>query len=490
MLLFTFNRIVKPGSMPFMVLLAFIFVFNASASAQEADSQDVLDSAQNYLNRLMPDAALQLLLAVADTVELSSDAGIKTRIAMAEAYRSKREYGKGFASLYEVLNEKSISEFDRAHAYNRMAALYNESNPKAVNHFDSVVKYSEQSIEISEKMGFDDLLASSKNEIGFVFAQQNKYSRSEQCFKTALHLFLDNGSNQHAVGVAVNLAGIYISREMYEEANALIDSAFGFVPKHRNENLWMRLYLQRAKIGEFSGEWKTAYQALSNARILQKQYYNNKLDETIFEMAAKYELEKQQLKLEQEKRKAKVRQREVFMLLIILIITIVLFALSYRSSSLKLKNKAQKEALETLERKRLEEHLNHKSRELSNEIANAVAYNQVMTKVKNAISEENTKEALQMINANIDTRKNWQEFLLNFNQIYPNFFSRLLKKHPNLTETEQKLAAMLLMELKSKEIAGVLNIALSSVNKARNRLRKKIGLHADADLSEYFLTVL
>ncbi|MEA3447366.1 MAG: hypothetical protein U9Q98_02800 [Bacteroidota bacterium] len=68
------------------------------------------DSAQNYLNRLMPDAALELLLGIADTIDMSSDIGIKTRIAMAEAYRSKREYEKGFANLYEVLSEKSISD--------------------------------------------------------------------------------------------------------------------------------------------------------------------------------------------------------------------------------------------------------------------------------------------------------------------------------------------------------------------------------------------
>jgi DNA-binding CsgD family transcriptional regulator len=45
---------------------------------------------------------------------------------------------------------------------------------------------------------------------------------------------------------------------------------------------------------------------------------------------------------------------------------------------------------------------------------------------------------------------------------------------------------MLLMGLKSKEIAGVLNVAPSSVNKARNRLRKKIALDSDQDFSNYF----
>jgi DNA-binding NarL/FixJ family response regulator len=486
MMLFTLNRIAKPGSMPFVVLLAFMFVFNASASAQKTDSQNVLDSAQNYLNRLMPDAALQLLLAVADTVELSSDAGIKTRIAMAEAYRSKREYRKGFSILYEVLEENGISKYDKAHAFNRLAALYNESIPKAENHFDSVINYSKKCIDIAESEGFSDLLASSNNELGFVFKSRKKYLLSEQHLKTALDLYLENDYNQHAVGVAINLAGNYLAREMYSEANTIIDSAFTFVPKRGNENLWMRLYLQKAKTNEFKGNWKKAYYALSHGRILQKMYYNNKLDETIFEMSAKYEFDKQQLKLKEEERRSKARLREVFMLSVILIVTIVLFALSYRSSALKLKNKSQEEALQSLERKRLEEHLDYKHKELSSAIANAVAYNQAMNQVKSAISKNSPKEALDIINANINTQKSWQDFLLNFNEMYPHFFSKLIKTHPNLTETEQKLAAMLLMGLKSKEIAGVLNIALNSVNKGRNRLRKKLELNADTNMTAYF----
>jgi DNA-binding CsgD family transcriptional regulator len=428
----------------------------------------------------------RLLLGIADTVDLSSDIGVKTQIAMAEAYRSKREYEKGFTTLYEVLDENAISDYNKAHAFNRLAALYDESNPKAENYFDSVMKYSQNCIDIAKQEGFYDLLASSNNEIGFVFNQQHRFPLAEQHFKKALDLYLEHGFNQHAVGVAINLAGNYIGREMYNEANATVDSAFNFVPKEGNENLWMRLYLQRAKIKEFSGNWQVAYQALSSARILQKQYYNNKLDETIVEMSAKYELDKQASKLTEEKRKSKARQREVVMLLIILIIASILFTLSYRSFKLKLKNEAQKDALERLEKKRLEEHLKYKHKEVSDAIANAVAYNQVMSEVKLAISHNDPKEALNIMNANINTQKNWQAFLLNFSQMHPDFFSKLELKHPDLTETEQKLSAMLLMELKSKEIAGVLNIALSSVSKGRNRLRKKIKLDASKELNDYF----
>jgi len=227
-------------------------------------SYPVLDSAQNYMNRLMPDAALEILLEIVDTVDLSSDIGIKTRILMAEAYRPLREYQKGIMTLYEVIKEPEISKYDKAYAFSRMAALYNEKKPEVVSRFDSVIKYSEKCIIIAEENSYQNLLASSNNELGFIYYKRNKYHLSEDCYRSALQLFINLGDMQHAVNVSINLSNNYIAREMFDEAHVLVDSAFTYVTVDEYENSWMRLYLQRAKINEFQGNWEDAYSALSN----------------------------------------------------------------------------------------------------------------------------------------------------------------------------------------------------------------------------------
>jgi FixJ family two-component response regulator len=45
------------------------------------------------------------------------------------------------------------------------------------------------------------------------------------------------------------------------------------------------------------------------------------------------------------------------------------------------------------------------------------------------------------------------------------------------------------MNFKSREIAGVLNIGLTSVDKSRQRLRKKINIDAKADLFDYLKNI-
>jgi DNA-binding CsgD family transcriptional regulator len=62
------------------------------------------------------------------------------------------------------------------------------------------------------------------------------------------------------------------------------------------------------------------------------------------------------------------------------------------------------------------------------------------------------------------------------------------KQHPNLTKNEKRLSALLIMNLKSQEIADILSVALSTVNKNRQRLRKKLNLSTNSDITHYLKT--
>lgn len=66
------------------------------------------------------------------------------------------------------------------------------------------------------------------------------------------------------------------------------------------------------------------------------------------------------------------------------------------------------------------------------------------------------------------------------------FISELTIRFPKLTRKEKRLAQLLYMNLTSKEIALILNIAPQSVDTARYRLRKKINLSREEDLTSIF----
>lgn len=67
-------------------------------------------------------------------------------------------------------------------------------------------------------------------------------------------------------------------------------------------------------------------------------------------------------------------------------------------------------------------------------------------------------------------------------QIHQDFLHKLETAFPGLTDKEKRLAALLRLNLPSKEIATMMNISPKSVEVARYRLKKRLGLTANDDL--------
>ena len=109
-----------------------------------------------------------------------------------------------------------------------------------------------------------------------------------------------------------------------------------------------------------------------------------------------------------------------------------------------------------------------------------------MQLIRETLLTKSSNEAINAINIAINTDYNWIKFITTFKELKPDFFNNLEKKHTNITETDKKLASLLSMKLTSKEIAGVLNVELSSVNKSRQRLRKKLKIDTNINLNDYF----
>ena len=70
-------------------------------------------------------------------------------------------------------------------------------------------------------------------------------------------------------------------------------------------------------------------------------------------------------------------------------------------------------------------------------------------------------------------------------QINESFFLQLTEKFPTLTGRELRLAALLRLNLSSKEIATILGIAPKSVDMKRYWLRKKMHVSGKVGLAEF-----
>lgn len=69
------------------------------------------------------------------------------------------------------------------------------------------------------------------------------------------------------------------------------------------------------------------------------------------------------------------------------------------------------------------------------------------------------------------------------------FYKRLSNKFPDLTKTEREICALLLLNMSSKEIARLRSTSVNSVNVARSRIRKKVGLDRTQELEPFLKSI-
>lgn len=160
----------------------------------------------------------------------------------------------------------------------------------------------------------------------------------------------------------------------------------------------------------------------------------------------------------------------------------------------------KKREIKELKNQQLQYELRHKSKELATSTMNVIRKNEILLeiighldKVSSDIQNDADKKVLinkiikmeKNIRENIEVDNNWKRFEENFDLVYENYLKRLGDKYPLLNSSDKKLCAYLKMDLSSKDIAPLMNLSIRSIETSRYRLRKKLDLDRDTNLTEF-----
>ena len=91
--------------------------------------------------------------------------------------------------------------------------------------------------------------------------------------------------------------------------------------------------------------------------------------------------------------------------------------------------------------------------------------------------------------AELNIEKSWMAFEKQFKLVHYDYMSKLSKKHPNLTPVELRICSLIKINLSTKEMSNVLCQSSRSIETYRYRIRKKVNLSKDENLTTY-LTAL
>jgi len=136
----------------------------------------------------------------------------------------------------------------------------------------------------------------------------------------------------------------------------------------------------------------------------------------------------------------------------------------------------------------------HLDKELANQTMSLIQKNKFLGKLKlelKTLQSQTPDSALKSkislivnrIDKEFDSQKQNELFETYFDEVHEDFFKRLSAKYPTLTPREMKLCAYIKMNISSKEIATLLNISQRGVEISRYRLRKKLEVDRNVNLT-------
>jgi DNA-binding CsgD family transcriptional regulator len=186
------------------------------------------------------------------------------------------------------------------------------------------------------------------------------------------------------------------------------------------------------------------------------------------------------------------------------IIALLILARQYllrriRNRERRIRDGKEKELIR-LRNEKLNAELSYRSQELANSTMSIIKKNEFLLNLKETIRRQKDdlgtrypdkfyNQLNKKIDNNISSMDDWKVFEFHFEKAHEKFLQKLKHKYPELNHGDLRLCAYLRMNLTSKEIAPLLRISVRGVENHRYKLRKKLNLKSDENLTDFIMSI-
>ncbi len=446
------------------------------------------------------------------------------------------------STIFQELGDQSKI----ASTYNSIGNVY-----KNQKNFEEALTSYKQAQGIWLKLDDKKSIAGSYINIGSIYTKQKKFGEAILSADKALKLFEGFKDSNGQIICHNNLGEIYLQKQQYDEALSHYEKALELNEKFQSKRLMITSYNGLGNVNtklNQSSKAITSYQKAKDLALatgvrpaLQQAYeglatvygqvndfpnayrfqkLSTTLKDSIFnaENASKmtnlrlhYESEKKlsEIKLIQQEKDLGYATRNTAMLG--LFAGLLVLGLAFNRQRLKVRknrelNAIQQALAETEIRNSLEKEqqliaeLEFRNKALTTHTLNLIQKNSILEEIRQTVSltlktgqrDENTpllSKLINLIDYSFNLDRDWDEFKMYFEGVHKDFFSKLKRENPELSGGELRLCALIRLNLNLKEAATLLNISPDSVKTARHRLRKKLNLPEESNLTDYLMTV-
>ncbi|MDR1919952.1 MAG: tetratricopeptide repeat protein [Tannerellaceae bacterium] len=455
----------------------------------------------------------------------------KNHIAMGqailgEAYMNQEDYDMGFEALTLAMEVcPPDSSRLQAYIYVHLSASYQK-----MRDLDKAFTYVDKAIDIYKALNDSLNLARCYNSRGLTYIHLPDNERAEENFKAALAI---NRSLGNVRAVSANLNNLCLYEGDTEEKISLLREAIAINDSLGNTWSLGENYNNLGTQYYYAHDYAQALEALQlameyarseNAQELicdnyrysswiyeaQKNYrlaYDNllKLYRMEQELSVGDEMRQMELNITQKrlrvKEQAMLLQEQAFQIkslrmqgyIVFLVAGAILLILLYIGFHYRHRKQLQileaRKKLDEQEKELIEQELTHLAFFIRSR-NDMLAHIQAMVKEGYKLSGAEIERHLRSIHTYI-SQFNAQntEIELLIDQVNAKFIDKLSQLHPDLSRNEQRLASLLRIGLSTKEIAAIISSTPKTVNMARYRLRKRLGLETDESLTAYMKSI-
>lgn len=474
--------------------------------SKEQEGLALINLCQGYLFNDIYDKALQYgLQSLKIRKEIGNDYDLAfTLRTLGWLYYDIGYFDKALEYHTEVLkiHEKIGSKQRIAYSYNSLGLIH-----EGKGDCNLALSFFKRSLELIENLDNKDRIAEAMTNMGICYRKIDNLDLAIKFLKSALEITNEIKFEHKKVYILHELAIVYLEQENFDKAYALLEEARMIIQTIANNK---ELILENNKI---MSDYYLAIHNYKDAFSYYKKYteesseiFSSNKSERLAEMRILYEAERretefqllqQQRNLEAQKRKALLIGTVLLIIIAILVITGLWNNIKKKKAIYSQNHKLSKEKLKTqsLERENLEHKLDFRQKELTNLaffISQRTSIYKDFTKSLKSLEftdlktlKKNISSLVKEYTFKFDFNEDVQRFHTNIEDLQSDFLFKIKEQYPHLTDKDVQLAVQVKIKLSSKEIANINNISLNSVEIARHRLRKKLGLDSKDNLVSF-----
>ena len=392
-------------------------------------------------------------------------------------------------AIYKICND--IEKSDRCYQeYARLAEKHNDSlgMAKSINNMAALsfntgdtartIRLLHQAIDYSKNVADTNELCSIYLNTALTYIHMGLYEKAEACLERARPI--SEGIYEKGYWYAV-YGQLYYSKDEKAKAISYFNKAIEEYDKGEFDRRISQLYEILNYLYQSSGDTINAYSCLQKMYDYWTPESNNGIMLELFRAREEIAMNTKDmlLKKEKDKRKTTIIVSVSCTIILILSIILVMKKKTYEIKNREIAVKSQQRLTE--ERKmyylRMDNIINkaiHDLMKICQGIKNGKTREDIMA-VCTELSESNNK----------DNMEDMGNFMYEFDN---DFYRNLKKQYPSLTVNESRICVLINKNLSTKEISEITRQSPESINLARYRLRKKLGLTGKGTTLQDFLS--